>query len=44
MNNEKCMFKKVEKAQVLQGRTIKYLAEKKIGCSTEHLTRILNGK
>lgn len=37
-------FKEVEKAQILQGRTITYLAEKKLHISKEYLTSILNGK
>jgi len=37
-------FKEVEKAKVLQGRTITYLAEKKLHISINYLTSILNGK
>ena len=37
-------FKKTEKAKILQGRTIKYLAENKLFISREYLTQILNGK
>ena len=37
-------FKEIEKAQILQGRTIKYLAEKKLDITKEYLTSILNGK
>lgn len=37
-------FKEVEKAKVLQGRTIKYLAEEKLHITPEYLTQILNGK
>lgn len=44
MNNDKYMFKQIEKAQVLQGRTIKYLAENKIGITPTYLSNILNGK
>lgn len=38
------IFKEVEKANVLQGRTIKYLAEEKLHISKAYLTQILNGK
>ena len=38
------IFKEVEKANVLQGRTIKYLAEQKLHITQEYLTQILNGK
>lgn len=37
-------FKETEKASVLQGRTIKYLAEKKLFVTVAYLTDILNGK
>lgn len=37
-------FKETEKAKVLQGRTIKYLAEEKLHITKEYLTQILNGK
>ena len=37
-------FKEVEKAKVLQGRTIKYLAEKKLFVTTAYLSQILSGK
>jgi len=37
-------FKESEKAKILQGRTIKYLAEKKLFVSRPYLTQILNGK
>ena len=37
-------FKEVEKAKILQGRTITYLAEKKLNITKEYLTSILNGK
>ena len=37
-------FKESEKAKILQGRTIKYLAEKKLHVTREYLTQILNGK
>ena len=40
----KYKFKEVEKAKALQGRTIKYLAENKVGITKEYLTNILNGK
>lgn len=36
-------FKEGEKAKILQGRTIKYLAEKKLHITREYLTQILNG-
>lgn len=38
------IFKETEKAKVLQGRTIKYLAEEKLHITKEYLTQILNGK
>lgn len=38
------IFKEVEKAKVLQGRTIRYLAEEKLHISEEYLSQILNGK
>lgn len=44
MNNEKCLFKQVERAKVLQGRTITYLAQNKIGISVEYLNKIINGR
>lgn len=37
-------FKETEKAKLLQGRTITYLAEKKLNISNGYLTSILNGK
>lgn len=37
-------FKEVEKAKVLQGRTITYLAEQKLHITREYLNQILNGK
>ena len=37
-------FKEVDKAKVLQGRTITYLAEEKLYVTKEYLTSILNGK
>ena len=37
-------FKEIEKAKVLQGRTITYLAEKKLHITKAYLTQILNGK
>lgn len=37
-------FKEIEKAKVLQGRTITYLAEEKLHITKEYLTQILNGK
>lgn len=37
-------FKEIEKAKVLQGRTITYLAEKKLFVSKEYLSQILSGK
>lgn len=37
-------FKEVEKARVLQGRTITYLAEKKLFITTQYLSQILSGK
>ena len=36
-------FKEGEKAKILQGRTIKYLAEKKLHISASYLSQILNG-
>lgn len=37
-------FKESEKAKVLQGRTIKYLAENKLFVSYPYLTDVLKGK
>lgn len=37
-------FNKVERAKVLQGRTIKYLADNKLFITNAYLTSILNGK
>lgn len=37
-------FKEVEKAKVLQGRTIKYLADNKLHITREYLSNILGGK
>ena len=37
-------FKEAEKAKVLQGRTIKYLAEEKLFITAQYLTLILRGK
>jgi len=37
-------FKETEKAKVLQGRTITYLAEQKLHISRNYLTQILSGK
>lgn len=37
-------FKEVEKAKVLQGRTITYLATKKLYVTTQYLSQILLGK
>lgn len=37
-------FTQSYKAEVLQGRTIKYLAEKKLNITKEYLSQILNGK
>ena len=36
-------FKETEKAKVLQGRTIKYLAEIKLHITNSYLTAVLNG-
>lgn len=38
------IFKEVEKAKVLQGRTITYLAEQKLHITKEYLSQILAGK
>jgi len=38
------IFKETEKAKILQGRTIKYLAEKKLHITTAYLCQILSGK
>lgn len=38
------IFKEVERAKVLQGRTIKYLAEEKLHITREYLSQILSGK
>lgn len=37
-------FKEPEKAKVLQGRTITYLAENKLFITKEYLSQILSGK
>lgn len=37
-------FKEVERAKVLQGRTITYLAENKLFITKEYLCQILSGK
>ena len=37
-------FKEVEKAKVLQGRTITYLATKKLFITAQYLCQILSGK
>ena len=37
-------FKKVERAKVLQGRTITYLAENKLYVTREYLSQVLSGK
>lgn len=37
-------FKETEKAKILQGRTITYLAEKKLNITRAYLTSILGGK
>lgn len=37
-------FKETEKAKVLQGRTVKYLAEQKLHITKEYLSQVLNGK
>lgn len=37
-------FKEVERAKVLQGRTVKYLADNKLFVTPEYLTSVLNGK
>lgn len=37
-------FKETKKAEVLQGRTIKYLAEQKLYISYPYLINILRGK
>lgn len=38
------IFKETEKAKLLQGRTIKYLAEKMLHVSKDYLSQILSGK
>ena len=38
------IFKETEKAKVLQGRTIKYLAEEKLHITPQYLTQIFRGK
>jgi hypothetical protein len=38
------IFKETEKVKVLQGRTIKYLAEEKLHITKEYLSQILSGK
>ena len=37
-------FKETERAKVLQGRTMRYMAEEKLCCSYTYLTEILKGK
>ena len=37
-------FKETEKAKVLQGRTITYLAETKLFVTVEYLCHVLNGR
>ena len=37
-------FKEVEKAKILQGRTIKYLATQKLFITEQYLCQILSGK
>ena len=37
-------FKETEKAKILQGRTMKYLAEEKLHISKDYLYQILGGK
>lgn len=37
-------FNQVERAKVLQGRTITYLAEQKLHCNVAYLCNILKGK
>lgn len=37
-------FKEVERTKVLQGRTIKYLAENKLHVNQGYLSQILGGK
>ena len=37
-------FKEIEKAKVLQGRTIKYLATQKLFITEQYLCQILSGK
>lgn len=37
-------FKEIEKAKVLQGRTITYLAENKLFVTKEYLSQVLSGK
>ena len=36
-------FKEVEKAKLLQGRTVRYLAKKKLHVNEGYLSQILNG-
>ena len=38
------IFKEIERVKVLQGRTIKYLAEEKLHITREYLSQILSGK
>jgi hypothetical protein len=44
MKNEKYFFKEVNKAKVLEDKTIKYIAENKVGISPLYLGNILSGK
>jgi len=38
------IFKKEKKEELLQGRTIRYLAKNKVACTEVHLINVLNGK
>lgn len=38
------IFKETEKAKLLQGRTIKYLAEERLHISKDYLSQVLGGK
>lgn len=38
------IFKETERAKVLQGRTVTYLADKKVLCNRSYLAQILSGK
>lgn len=44
MNRNKYLFKKEKKEDLLQGRSITFVAKNRVGISQQYLTNILNGK